>query len=194
MFSAAYTVNLRADSRHRFVKIRTRNRDYRVVRQTLFYTELIPLLKQYSLYMFTSSQASPFHFYVYLKTRGWRLYFLTTRYSLFCPSTFMVDGCGVYNTAKYFSFLTFSNFITNMRYSLAYRLDTPSNVAIPSASSFWNSSEWVEREMRELDLGYFAGLLDSRRLLFDYLYNFREEDFKLSYSTIQYDSLYQSIL
>lgn len=64
-------------------------------------------------------------------------------------------------------------------------------VAIPSLSGIYPAYTWVEREASEFFSISFEGLLDTRRLLTDYLSVINDLD---QYKTIQYSTLNQNII
>lgn len=117
-----------------------------------------------------------FFFFLHLKNTTGALYFL--------QDFFLYEGdlvrSGLVTASCYYTF-------NNLNITTKYNPQEP----LFSLSGVYRSFVWVERELKEFALCTFVGLLDTRRLLTDYLTlgNNKGEDYK----TTSYDILSQNL-
>lgn len=83
---------------------------------------------------------------------------------------------------------TFSSLITGEKIILTFNV---LNGVVFSTSQVYNSSLWLEKEIKEFNKIYFNNLLDSRRLLTDYFTNLKINT--NNYKTDSYDIITQNL-
>ena len=154
----------------------------------------LPLREYNLLYFFTRESAALGYSFYYTNSTYWGYTHLLLHTQDKGQFIGCIDYCGFWYSTYYTFCSNFANFTTTQRFVYFTAQPIVQELVLPSLSFFLRSIVWLERELRELDGVLFIGLLDTRRLLQDYLQNILVSKDYAMYTTAHYNYLYQDLL
>lgn len=98
----------------------------------------------------------------------WVKFFFLSRIDLPCQNFYVVDGIQHASTSTHHTLqFNTSRMLTDLRVHV-YTSVSRSSFSLPTVSTMFTSTLWLERELSDFSNLNFIGLVDTRRLLLDY--------------------------